>query len=53
MCGIAGLSLVAENKSLTKRFLSLKKSLIHRGPDGSGVYKKKKNKFDSYEIINS
>ena len=42
MCGIAGLSLVAENKSLTKRFLNLKKSLIHRGPDGSGVYEKKK-----------
>ena len=40
MCGIAGLSLVAENKSLTKRFLNLKKSLIHRGPDGSGVYEK-------------
>ena len=53
MCGIAGLSLVAENKSLTKRFLSLKKSLIHRGPDGSGFYEKKKNKFNSYEIINS
>jgi len=42
MCGIAGLSLVAENKSLTKRFLNLKKSLIHRGPDGCGFYKKKK-----------
>lgn len=41
MCGIAGLSLVAENKSLIKRFLKIKKSLFHRGPDGSGVYKKK------------
>ena len=41
MCGIAGLSLVAKNKSLTKRFLNIKKSLFHRGPDGNGFYIKK------------
>jgi len=41
MCGIAGLSLVTKNKSLVKRFLNIKKSLFHRGPDGSGFYKKK------------
>jgi asparagine synthase (glutamine-hydrolysing) len=41
MCGIAGLSLVTTNKSLIKRFLNIKKSLFHRGPDGSGFYKKK------------
>ena len=41
MCGIAGLSLVTTNKSLIKRFLTIKKSLFHRGPDGSGFYKKK------------
>ena len=42
MCGIAGLSLVAENKSLTKRFLNLKKSLIHRGLTAVEFIKKKK-----------
>ena len=36
MCGIAGLSLVTKNKSLVKRFLNIKKSLFHRGHDGSG-----------------
>ena len=45
MCGIAGLSLVTTNKSLIKRFLNIKKSLFHRGPDGSGIYKKKNTSF--------
>ena len=38
MCGIAGLFLSKKNKGIKGKFIHIKNTLKHRGPDGNGIF---------------